>query len=328
MSPTFWQRKGPAQHAFAAVGACFGGISLEFPGIYTHPAPKQSRRRLSIAQRAQVKHIPLGTSGGFGKGRVVTSDWRADVAEFYDLGPHHPDDIPFYLAHLPGPSASVLELGCGTGRVTIPLANGASFVQGLDNSEAMIARCRRKLEEQGIGPDKAEVGVRDITRFSLDQTFDLIVAPFRVIQNLATEAEVEGLFDCIRRHLSPRGTCILNVFNPKSDRETLVQGWVSTDENLAWEVNDGDTVVRCYDLRKRLQEHPLVVFPELVYRRYRNEEPIGEAVLRIAMRCYYPQEFLDLIEGNGFRVTGKWGGYAGEQYGTGPKLVVAFKDGV
>jgi len=192
----------------------------------------------------------------------------------------------------------------------------------------MIARCRRKLEEQGIGPAQAEVGVRDITRFSLDQTFDLIVAPFRVIQNLATEAEVEGLFDGIGRHLSPRGTCILNVFNPKSDRDTLVQGWVSTDENLAWEVNDEDTVVRCYDLRKRLQEHPLVVFPELMYRRYRNEELIGEAVLKIAMRCYYPQEFLDLIEGNGFRVTGKWGGYAGETYGTGPELVVAFKGGV
>jgi len=255
----------------------------------------------------------------------VTQDCRADVAAFYDLAPHHPDDIPFYLAQLPGPSASVLELGCGTGRVTLPLAAAAGFVQGLDNSESMISRCRRKLEMEGIGKDRVEVILGDITSFYLDRTFDLIVAPFRVFQNLATDAEVDGLFAGIRTRLAPGGTCILNAFNPRWDRETMIREWVSAEENLAWEVNDGDTVVRCFDIRKGLQEGPLVVYPELVYRRYLGKELVEEAVLRIAMRCYYPQELLDLVEGKGFRVVGKWGGYAGETYGVGSELVVAFE---
>lgn len=254
----------------------------------------------------------------------MTSDWRSDVAEFYDLGPHHPNDVPFYLKQFPADSPSVLELGCGTGRVTLPLAEAAGTVLGLDNSEAMIAVCRRKLRAQSLGPPQVEIALGDITTLSLSRTFDFILAPFRVIQNLATDLEVEGLFSGIRTHLAPGGRCILNVFNPKWDRETMVRNWVSDEERLAWEVEDGDTQVRCYDRRKRLQEEPLVVFPELVYRRFQDGKQVGEAVLRIAMRCYYPQELIDLVEGNGFKVTGKWGGYAGEVYGDGPELVVAF----
>lgn len=51
---------------------------------------------------------------------------------------------------------------------------------------------------------------------------------------------------------------------------------------------------------------------------------LDEATLRIAMRCYYPDELVARIEAAGFQVTGRWGGYAGEVYGEGPELVVAF----
>jgi hypothetical protein len=54
---------------------------------------------------------------------------------------------------------------------------------------------------------------------------------------------------------------------------------------------------------------------------------VGEAVLKIAMRCYYPLEFLNLIVGKGFEVVDTWGGYDGEAYGSGPESVVAFRDG-
>ncbi len=65
-------------------------------------------------------------------------------------------------------------------------------------------------------------------------------------------------------------------------------------------------------------------YPELIYRFYQGEQLVEETVLSIAMRCYYPEEFLALIECHGFRITGKWGGYAGEVYGEGGELVAAF----
>jgi cyclopropane fatty-acyl-phospholipid synthase-like methyltransferase len=155
----------------------------------------------------------------------MSIDTRARAAQYYDLSPDTPADVPFYRSLIPSPEARILELGCGTGRVLVSLAEGCGYIHGLDLSEAMIAICRRKLEAAGITATKARVEVKDITNFALNQTFDLIIAPYRVLQNLETDAAVTGLFRCVRQHLTPGGSCILNVFHPHSDPERLRREW-------------------------------------------------------------------------------------------------------
>ena len=66
------------------------------------------------------------------------------------------------------------------------------------------------------------------------------------------------------------------------------------------------------------------MYPQLVYRRFIDDDLVDEAVLDIAMRCFYPDEFLTRIEEAGFTVTAKWGGYEGQEYGSGSELVVEF----
>ncbi|MCG2768973.1 MAG: class I SAM-dependent methyltransferase [Anaerolineae bacterium] len=119
--------------------------------------------------------------------RDVKIDIRSEAASYYDLSPQHPKDIPFYEDRIPSPDASILELGCGTGRVLVPLAASCGYIHGLDLSEAMIAVCLRRLREAGTEPGKACAEVGDITDFSLGWRFDLITAPFRVLQNIETE---------------------------------------------------------------------------------------------------------------------------------------------
>jgi hypothetical protein len=68
----------------------------------------------------------------------------------------------------------------------------------------------------------------------------------------------------------------------------------------------------------------LILYPELVYRRYRGGVFIEEAVLAIPRRCYSPEAFEQVITRHGFRIMQRWGGYAGEAYGAGPELVVQF----
>src|SRR5215510_534324 len=109
-------------------------------------------------------------------------DPRADPARFYDLAPDMPNDVPFYVTRLPSPGAHVLELGCGTGRVTVPLAQHCASLYGVDHSEAMLRICRAKLES--AGSSNAEVQLGDIADLHLDRTFDFIIAPYRVLQNL------------------------------------------------------------------------------------------------------------------------------------------------
>lgn len=141
----------------------------------------------------------------------MKADFRADVAKYYDLQQLPWDDVSFYRSQISDGETRVLELGCGTGRVLLPLAERCGYIEGIDLSEGMLRICREKLEAADIPPSKATTVVADITDFDLGQLFDLIIAPFRVIQNLETDAQFDGLFKCIREHLAPHGKCILNV---------------------------------------------------------------------------------------------------------------------
>ena len=251
-------------------------------------------------------------------------DIREDVAKYYDLAPHHPNDIPFYLERTQSRECRILELGCGTGRVSLPLAEHCSFLHGVDHSRAMLEACKSKLESTDLDESRVQFSLSDISEFDLDARFDLIIAPFRVIQNLETDLQFDGLLRCVARHLSDGGRCILNVFRPSRGPSEMLSSWASPEERLAWEVETDDGRVACYDRRTRVQPDPLVVYPELTYRRFVGAELADEAVLKIAMRCFYPAEFLERIESAGFTVLAKWGGYDGEEYGIGSELVVEF----
>jgi hypothetical protein len=93
---------------------------------------------------------------------------------------------------------------------------------------------------------------------------------------------------------------------------------------LEWEVPVEGGRVTCHDRRSWMEPEKLILYPELIYRRYQGEKLIDEATLKIAMRCYYPEEFVQLIVSQGFRVLQRWGGYNGEAYGQGSELVVQF----
>lgn len=248
-------------------------------------------------------------------------DPRQGNAEYYDLDATPLPDIPFYMEQV-NHDMSVLELGCGTGRVLIPLAAKCKGITGVDSSPGMIERCKAKLKEGKIA---ASAMVGDITNLRLTQKFDLILAPYRVMQALATDAELDGFCATIRTLLKPEGKCILNVFQPNRPREEMMKSWVNTAEVERWRktLSDGTSVVHSVIYRS-IQEDPLVIFPELIYRKYRGLDLIDEHVLKIKMRCFYPQEFSAFIARQGFKILHQWGGYRGETYGQGPELVVKF----
>lgn len=248
-------------------------------------------------------------------------DIRTAAAKYYDANPAAPKDVPFYQARLAGPESRVLELGCGTGRVLLPLAQRCRFISGLDISETMLELCREKLRAARLGPDRALVRTADISAFSLERKFDLVIAPFRVLQNLETDAQVDGLLDCVRAHLAPGGRCILNVFRPFRDAEGMRTQWCA-GEALQWQTGFGAGKLLCYDRRPRMDADRRVLYPELIYRYYERDKLVDEALLKISMRYWYADEFRDLFRLHGYEITGEWGGYAGEAYGEGPELVL------
>lgn len=251
-------------------------------------------------------------------------DFRKEVAKYYDYDPRQSGDIEFYRKLIPSAEASILELGCGTGRVLIPLASHCAYILGVDIAESMLSICRDKLQVSGIPSNRAMIRYGDITSLALGQTFDLIIAPFRVFQNLQTDEQVSGLFKTVTSHLSDSGTCILNVFRPFLGREAMGTEWVSEEEHLVWETPTEDGRIVCYDRRPRIDSERQIIYPDMIYKLYHCDVLEGEAVHNLALRYYYPGQFEELITEHGFKIMNRWGGYRGEPYGEGPELVVQF----
>jgi hypothetical protein len=79
----------------------------------------------------------------------MSPDSRSEAAKFYDLNPHCPDDLPFYASRVLHNRFSILELGCGTGRITVPLSKRCEFIQGID-----IPRVPLRLPACGVDGDR------------------------------------------------------------------------------------------------------------------------------------------------------------------------------
>ena len=131
------------------------------------------------------------------------------------------EDIPFYVDAAREAGGPVLELGCGTGRVAIPIARAGIEVVGLDSSGAMLDVARLKAQDLGTGSGKLTLVNADMRDFSRDRTFPLVVIPFRGFLSLLTvEDQTRALLN-IKRHLTPGARLIFNIFVP--DLDMLVQ---------------------------------------------------------------------------------------------------------
>ena len=79
--------------------------------------------------------------------RIVAEIYDRHPSEFYDYHAKR-GDMEFYVGLAKSSGGSVLEIGCGTGRLLIPTARTSVHITGLDNSEEMLQICRRKLEDE------------------------------------------------------------------------------------------------------------------------------------------------------------------------------------
>lgn len=254
----------------------------------------------------------------------MTIDYRAEVAKYYDLHSNPYDDVSFYLPQLKHNAERVLELGCGTGRVLVPLAEHCGYIHGIDISGAMLDICREKLKIAEIPQNKAAVKVGDICDFSLDDQFDLIIAPFRVFQCLTSEKQICSFFGCVRNHLSPTGRCILNVFKTFRSPDEMEKMWSDETEHLLREIPWDGGKITVSEIRNGFQRDPLTIYPKQFIRRFEGDKVVDDAFFEITLRCYYPDEFQQLIVNHGFTITRRWGGYDGEEYGQGNELVIEF----
>lgn len=153
--------------------------------------------------------------------RPMNDDSAVDqfVAESYDYAPHRRSrcDVEFYVEEAKEVHGPALELGCGTGRILIPVARAGIRVVGLDSSVHMLGVCRQRLgNEAGEVRSRVTLLQGDMRWFNLPDRFNVVMMPFRSFQHLLTVDDQLACLSAIRRHLADRGVLILdvNAFGP------------------------------------------------------------------------------------------------------------------
>ena len=141
-------------------------------------------------------------------------------AEYYDedysLGVPERGDIAFYRKYALLQGSPVLELGCGTGRILIPLAQSGIECYGLDMSREMLGICETKIRTLQLKDVHLQYSSMD--DFQYEQKFSMIYIPFRSFQHLlSTEKQIRCLH-LVREHLRDGGLFVLDVFVPNIER--------------------------------------------------------------------------------------------------------------
>ncbi len=239
------------------------------------------------------------------------SSYESFVSEYYDYLPPVAgrQDIDFYLGIARTQGDPILELGCGTGRVLLPVAQAGHRITGLDLSESMLARCRAKLEN---GPAQVRERVQlvhgDMTDFDLGETFRLLTIPFRPFQHLLAVEQQLGCLRCAHHHLAPGGKLLVDFFQTDARR---MHDPVFTKESSPY------PEVMLPDGRKLRLTERVAAFHraeqcndvELIYNVTHPDGRSERLVFAFTVRYFFHFEVEHLLARCGFRVVELFGNY-------------------
>ena len=231
------------------------------------------------------------------------------------------EDVVFYvkMAHKYG--GPVLELGCGNGRITLPIARSGIDVVGLDNNASMLQHFEEKRHSE---PDSIASRVScvegDYRHVQLNTKFQTVLLPFNALHHCQSHHDVLALLSTVRTHLRPAGTFILDCYLPDPvlyqrdpNRRYAEQTMVHprTHRTLtSWETSRYDALSQVHHVT------------------YTYQEEYGERwSVHLDLRMFYPQELRALIDLGGFEIVEEHADFRGSPLtGDALKWVMVLKE--
>lgn len=213
------------------------------------------------------------------------------------------DDISFYIEYAQSIGGEVLELGCGTGRVAIALANKGINVTGIDLSPQMLDVFKKKIGAK----DRITILQGDMSDFSIDKKFGMIISPFRAFQSLTRDDDIINSLHCIHNHLSDNGIFIINVFKPN---KVLDESWCYT-EKIQWERRDEST--GNYVIKKhygdKIDTDNQIIYPHFIYEVTGKNGTTECYTEDLNLKYYYENQLEDVLMNTGFKIIERYGWY-------------------
>ena len=213
----------------------------------------------------------------------------------------------FYLEEAERGGGRVLELGCGSGRLTVPIAQKGIEVVGLDWSSSMLEAARVKASAASV---PVEFVQGDMTRFDLPGEFSVVLIPGNSLLHLITVEELKQCLSCIHRHLGTDGRLVLDIANPDvktlehepQQRQALFKvrhpqhGEISIEETAEYDAQNQARNIHWY---------------------FSSPGRPDFHVIDYRLRMIFPQELLLLLECAGFHLEARYGEFPRQPFTSG-----------
>ena len=203
--------------------------------------------------------------------RQVIDSYRV-MAKYYDAAYAAMDlvDRAFYVDLAKECGGPVLEIGCGTGRILLPIAREGIEIHGVDNSGPMLGLLKESLTRDNPAVrNKVSLHAGDMREFQLSRTFPLVTIPFRPMQHMHSVADQLRALTSAAAHIAKGGMLAFDVFYPKF--EVLQLGIGEEKLEAEWSPSSGpETVIRRYYRKDGVDKIKQTFALTFIFRSYRN----------------------------------------------------------
>lgn len=211
-------------------------------------------------------------------------------------------DLQFYMHWLPeNMEAQILELCCGTGRLTVPIAKDGYDITGVDYTSSMLTQAKQKASEAGLDIRFIEADIRTL---DLQEKYNLIFIPFNSIHHLYTNEDLFKAFNAVKKHLKVGGLFLFDCFNPNI--QYIVEGEKEQREIANYRTDDGREVL----IRQTMRYEKAAQINCIEWHYFINGK--FDSVQNLDMRMFFPQELDTYLAWNGFQIIHKYGGFEEE----------------
>jgi SAM-dependent methyltransferase len=201
------------------------------------------------------------------------------------------EDVEFYVEEAVAAGGPVVELACGTGRITVPIAQAGIRVIGVDASPRMLEVARERVRAAGVG-ELVDLREGDLRDPPVPERVPLVLVPFRSLLHMTTEADRARALEAAHELLRPGGRLVFDVFAPSADDVEATHGrWLEREPGI-FERADWDQGARTLTLSVRR----------------------GEEASTMVLAWLSPPEWRQLLERAGFEIDDLYGWFDRRPY--------------
>jgi SAM-dependent methyltransferase len=235
-----------------------------------------------------------------------------DYAQFYDwenartLGRR---DVPFWRTLAVRAAGPVLELGCGTGRISLPLGRAGVPLVGIDRSDAMLAKGRAGIQRARLsGRVRLVRGDIRFLPFRKRPRFEMVMAPYGILQSLLRERDLAQTLDEVRRVLRPGGTFGLELVAD-------LPAWEEYRKRVSlqgWRGRRGGEHLTLVETVRQDRRRRLTIFDQEFTRRVGRRRTLHR--FSLTFRTLSVPQMVRRLEKAGFEITALLGDYRGRPW--------------